>query len=330
MSTMGRFGESVNFRPLSTGQTLVKRDSYQILDIEIDRGIETCGTGLCNTQEKEIQLFKYSEIPDFLQGNPFVVKGYRAFLPFSLCLKSLFVWNNETINIWSHLMGFMVFFFLMFYDNIIVLPILKTSYTDHIIVTLGLCCYQFCMLCSTGFHMFACHSERASKRWLAIDLTGISIGVIGCYLPAVHYAFYCLSIWRDIYLFIITCLSISTFVIMQNPRYFSNEWSNKRIMVYVGLGAYGVIPTIHWIYLNGGVSAAVVQLFVPKVIIMYSLAVMALVFYITKFPERFVPGLFDFVGSSHQWWHVIVVAAFTFWHYAGQDILLYRINHPCH
>ena len=50
------------------------------------------------------------------------------------------------------------------------------------------------MLCSAGFHMFGCHSEKASRRWLAVDLAGILIGVIGCYLPAVHYAFYCLSV----------------------------------------------------------------------------------------------------------------------------------------
>ena len=50
------------------------------------------------------------------------------------------------------------------------------------------------MLCSAGFHMFGCHSEKASRRWLAVDLGGILIGVIGCYLPAVHYAFYCLSV----------------------------------------------------------------------------------------------------------------------------------------
>ena len=54
--------------------------------------------------------------------------------------------------------------------------------------------FQFCMLCSAGFHMFGCHSEKASRRWLAVDLGGILIGVIGCYLPAVHYAFYCLSV----------------------------------------------------------------------------------------------------------------------------------------
>ena len=54
--------------------------------------------------------------------------------------------------------------------------------------------FQFCMLCSAGFHMFGCHSEKASKRWLAVDLAGILMGVIGCYLPAVHYAYYCLSV----------------------------------------------------------------------------------------------------------------------------------------
>ena len=53
---------------------------------------------------------------------------------------------------------------------------------------------QFCMACSTGFHIFCCHSERASRRWLQVDMTGVSIGIIGCYLPAVHYAFYCISV----------------------------------------------------------------------------------------------------------------------------------------
>ena len=43
----------------------------------------------------------------------------------------------------------------------------------------------------------------------------------------------------------------------------------------------------------------------------------------------FFSGVFDFIGSSHQWWHVIVVGAFVFWHYAGQEILKYRVAHPC-
>ena len=32
------------------------------------------------------------------------------------------------------------------------------------------------------------------------------------------------------------------------------------------------------------------QLFIPRVIVMYALGMMAFAFYITKFPERFIPG----------------------------------------
>ncbi|KAJ8319171.1 hypothetical protein KUTeg_004262 [Tegillarca granosa] len=297
---MGRIGNSENNikKRETTHANLTHTDSYHILDIEIDRGIDACSNGLCDVTEKDIPLFKYNEIPEFLHGNPYVVKGYRVCLPFSLCLKSLFLWSNETVNIWSHLLGFFVFLFLMLYDNLIALPYLKSGYTDHLIVTIGLICYQFCMLCSTGFHMFACHSERASKRWLAVDLAGISIGIIGCYLPAVHYAFYCLSIWRDVYLITIAVLSTATLLVQLHPNYHS--WTKHRLLIYCGLVAYGIIPSIHWTVLNGGISSHIVQ-----------------------------RGTFDFMGSSHQWWHVIIVFAFLYWHYAGQDLLDYRLNHPC-
>lgn len=326
---MGRHGNNENIK---NRQAVHQSNSYSILDIEIDtvNDLEACSSGLCDVSEREIPLYKYSEIPSFLQGNPYVVSGYRVSLPFNLCLKSIFKWNNETINVWSHLGGFLLFLYLVLHDNIIYIPRFGGSFTDHIIVTLGLICYQFCMLCSAGFHMFSCHSEKASKRWLAVDLTGISIGVIGCYLPAVHYAFYCLSIWRDIYLITITLLTVITMVIQLHPRYFSHRWSNYRILIYVGLVGYGVIPTIHWIWLNGGASSEIVQIFVPKITTMYLLGMAALFLYITKFPERFYPGVFDFIGSSHQWWHIIVVGAFVFWHYAGQEILKYRVAHPCH
>ena len=58
--------------------------------------------------------------------------------------------------------------------------------------------FQFCLLCSAGYHTFGCHSEHFYEKWLAIDLTGISIGVLGCYLPGVYYAFYCMQVSRFI------------------------------------------------------------------------------------------------------------------------------------
>jgi predicted membrane channel-forming protein YqfA (hemolysin III family) len=57
---------------------------------------------------------------------------------------------------------------------------------------------------------------------------------------------------------------------------------------------------------------------------MYILAGVAFIIYMSKCPERCSPGQFDYVGCSHQWWHIIVVVAFYYWHDAGLHFLQYR------
>ena len=59
-----------------------------------------------------------------------------------MLISSLLMWNNETLNIWSHLLGFLLFLVLMLYDNLITIPKLKGELTDHVVMTLGLMCYQ--------------------------------------------------------------------------------------------------------------------------------------------------------------------------------------------
>ena len=65
-----------------SSQMTPNRQSYEVLDIEIDHG---CGEAACGTGP--VPLYKYHELPSFLRGNPYVVKGYRSLLPFGLCLK---------------------------------------------------------------------------------------------------------------------------------------------------------------------------------------------------------------------------------------------------
>ena len=63
---------------------------YEVLDIEIDHvgcGNSQATTHCCSTGGKHLALYNYHEVPPFLRGNPYVVEGYRAMLPFSLCLK---------------------------------------------------------------------------------------------------------------------------------------------------------------------------------------------------------------------------------------------------
>uniref|UniRef100_A0A8C3SHY8 Progestin and adipoQ receptor family member 3 n=1 Tax=Chelydra serpentina TaxID=8475 RepID=A0A8C3SHY8_CHESE len=155
----------------------IELGSYQYWPVLVPRGI---------------RLYTYEQIPVFLKDNPYITDGYRAYLPSRLCLKSLFILSNETVNIWSHLLGFFLFFTLGIYDMTSVLPSASASREDFVICSICLFCFQVCMLCSVGYHLFCCHrSEKTSRRWMALDYAGISIGILGCYVSGVFYAFYC-------------------------------------------------------------------------------------------------------------------------------------------
>lgn len=41
------------------------------------------------------------------------------------------------------------------------------------------------------------------------------------------------------------------------------------------------------------------------------------------------PGKVDYIGSSHQWWHFLVVLALYYWHNTGILYIEYRMNHGC-
>ncbi|XP_072038373.1 progestin and adipoQ receptor family member 3-like [Amphiura filiformis] len=278
---------------------------------------------------KGIILHSYAEVPHYLQGNPFIIKGYRNTLSASQCIQSLLVWSNESINVWTHIIGFLIFLLLAVYDNAVTIPELQGSWTDHIIYTVYLSCFQFCMLCSAGYHLFCCHSEAACKRWLGLDIAGISIGLLGCYFPAVYYAFYCFQYWRNVHLVIVCTLMMLTIIVQLHRRFLTARWATQRLMLYISAVAYGVGPVVHWIYLNGGFQAPIIQKFVPMVCVMYVLGILALLFYATKFPERCFPGKLDYIGSSHQWWHIIVVIAFLWWHHCGLQFTEYRYSTAC-
>ncbi|CAL9157515.1 heptahelical transmembrane protein ADIPOR1-like [Musa acuminata AAA Group] len=60
-------------------------------------------------QEKEYKLLRYEELPEYMKENEFIRDYYRAEWPIKNALLSFFSWHNETVNIWTHLLGFLVF-----------------------------------------------------------------------------------------------------------------------------------------------------------------------------------------------------------------------------
>ena len=277
-----------------------------------------------------IQLHTIDRVPKYLQGNPDIHSGYRVHLSPSRCLKSIFVWTNETLNIWTHLVGFFVFALLLLYYNMCRIPEMGGDVWDHVVVTTGLVCYQFCMISSVAFHTFNCQSEADYCRWLLVDLNGISIGFVGCYIPAVYYGFYCETLWKNVYIAIITLLSALILFKRESPQSTEDEsvWFKQHLILYVALAVFGVVPTVHLICLSGW-SSDYVQMCLPKVVTFYMLLGVAVLIYLGKIPERFLPGRFDYIGSSHQWWHILIVLCLYYWNTSGEVVAVYWIKRGC-
>ena len=59
--------------------------------------------------KEKIIIGKYSDAPDYLKDNEYIKDGYLINChSFKLVFRSIFVCSNETINIWSHLIGYIL------------------------------------------------------------------------------------------------------------------------------------------------------------------------------------------------------------------------------
>ena len=67
-------------------------------------------------KEEKIIIGKYSDAPDYLKDNEYIKNGYLINChSLKLVLRSLFVCSNETINVWSHLLGCFIALFLIIF-----------------------------------------------------------------------------------------------------------------------------------------------------------------------------------------------------------------------
>ncbi|CAL5350400.1 unnamed protein product [Camellia sinensis] len=58
---------------------------------------------------EEERAGRYQSFPEYLKDNEFILDFYRCKWPLKETLFSVFAWHNETLNIWTHLQGFIIF-----------------------------------------------------------------------------------------------------------------------------------------------------------------------------------------------------------------------------
>jgi len=272
------------------------------------------------------KLLKYNEAPAYLQQNQYIHTGYRSPQSYIECMRSVFLFHNETLNIWTHLLGFLVFSSLLLWDSLS-LPQGTVTWHDVAVILCIITCYQACMILSTVFHTFGAHSEQVYDKCLYLDLCGIAVSLIATYISGIYYAFWCLTWWRNFYL--ITVFLIVAFAVIFWNKLNEARYERERLIFFTVWAIYGTVPSVHWIILSGGLENDIVRVFFPRIVIMYLLSGAAFIFYLTKFPERCMPGKVDIVGSSHQWWHVLIFACLAYWHNTGYTFAEFRLTHGC-
>ncbi|XP_032655517.1 adiponectin receptor protein 1 isoform X1 [Chelonoidis abingdonii] len=262
------------------------------------------------------RVIPYDVLPDWLKDNDYLLHGHRPPMPsFRACFKSIFRIHTETGNIWTHLLGFVLFLFLgiltMLRPNMYFMAPLQEKVVFGMFFLGAVLCLSFSWL----FHTVYCHSEKVSRTFSKLDYSGIALLIMGSFVPWLYYSFYCSPQPRLIYLSIVCVLGISAIIVAQWDRFATPKHRQTRAGVFLGLGLSGVVPTMHFTIAEGFVKATTVG----QMGWFFLMAVMYITgagLYAARIPERFFPGKFDIWFQSHQIFHVLVVAA-AFVHFYG-------------
>jgi len=141
-----------------------------------------------------------------------ILHGYRpSGLALHHCARSLLAIHNQTGNVWSHLLGLLVVLYLLFVlpQSLAVSSASSPSWLELCLLLVFYVCAAWCMTCSCVFHLFHCHSPDSHSKLLKADMLGVLALVWASYLPALHLAFRCHTMWRDLYMVLISALILA-------------------------------------------------------------------------------------------------------------------------
>lgn len=146
-----------------------------------------------------VKVVSHNALPDWLKDNEYLRYGHRPQLnSYLACFKSIFRLHTETGNIWTHLLGCVLFIIIAVY--LLINPRIEMQLYDHVVFVIFFVGAISCLSFSWLFHTLCCHSPGVGRLWSKMDYTGISLMVMGSFVPWLYYGFYCDFTSRMIYM----------------------------------------------------------------------------------------------------------------------------------
>lgn len=295
---------------------------------------------------KRYGLVSFWELPEYMKDNEFVLHYYRANWPIKEALFSIFRWHNETLNVWTHLIGFIIFVALTVANLMEVPPVadLISFFTRSFPISGDANASDD----SNGFFVGATNlidlKQITSSAIMPVTRWPFLVFLAGsmfCLLSSsICHLFSCHSRHVNILLLRIDYTGITVMIITSffPPIYYIFQCEPHWHFIYLGgitaMGIFTIVTLLSPALSSGkfrafrallfcsmgffgfvpAIHAAIVNWNNPKrdITLAYESA-MALfyltgtMFYVTRIPERWKPGWFDLAGHSHQIFHVFVV-----------------------
>ncbi|KAJ0025101.1 hypothetical protein Pint_08633 [Pistacia integerrima] len=289
------------------------------------------------------QLVEYNYLPGYLRDNEYILGYYRAEWPLKQILFSLFSIHNETLNVWTHLIGFFLFLCLTIYTAMSVpgvvdlnalqqlpdmfrgadwpkiqellsclpsIPNIPDHHKLKDVFKMSLPSIDFLKSPSACvkddvMNMVAPRMVHEITRWPFYTFLG---GAMFCLLAS------SCPVWPP--------LSSLSFQFSRSPNFGTPVLPSSLVWAFQGLHQY-----FHKLILFQG-QAEALQTTGYEILMGMFYGLGALI-YATRIPERWKPGKFDIAGHSHQLFHVLVVAG-AYTHYrAGLVYLRWRDLEGC-
>lgn len=269
----------------------------------------------------------------YVRTNEYILRGYRTNCSsFKNIFKSLFYIHNESVNVWSHIIGSL--FVVLFFFYIIKLASLLEYNNNDISVYLEtwplhafLLCALFCLTASSCYRLMGIYSEKLYNILHRLDYAGISILISGSCYPAIFYFFYTSPNIRNLYITLNTTFGVIVLMCSFFQFFGKPEMKPFRGVLYTVMGLSDAVPLFHICFFSKSVYGEINDS--PRFVFWYIGGVCYIVgclLYVKKIPEKIFPNKFDYFGSSHQIFHVLIVVGVVTHFIASLDAYEFRMR----
>ncbi|KAI1435298.1 mPR-like GPCR protein [Xylaria sp. CBS 124048] len=289
----------------SSGPRLRRRRASSTLSALADAAVTT------ENKVSSALLLLWDELPAWRRDNAFILSGYRpSSNSYVSSLLSAFSIHNESVNIWTHAIGSLVLVPLAVrYVYAEITPRYPSAGpADEIVFTFFFGGAALCLGMSATYHALSNHSESVAKWGNKLDYSGIVCLIVGSYVPALHYGFFCKPMWTAVYLYGIFLLGLACAFMSWVDEFRTPEWRPYRAAMFVGLGVSGVVPICHGLIVYGYQSLCE-RMGLNWILLQGALYIFGAFLYAVRWPERISPGTFDIWGHSHQLFHILILLA---------------------